>query len=142
MRKLEFKSPWTTIRSLQEAFPSIVIANLGRIYEGSLMVLLKSNKFCVTHTSWRVPKTFQVIDDEILIEAPSSMFLWFALLPYTFILIYKVVEEGRQHSFNLLQSKEITWLPRGGSMEIGEMNTCVEESNVTRRTWVVEFHSV
>jgi len=44
------------------------------------------------------------------------------------------VEEGRQGHVSLLQSKEITSLLGGGSMETGEFPPCVEDFEVIGRT--------
>lgn len=99
--------------------------------------MLKSKRLCVTGTSLGEPKASQVDEDKIVTEAPSSTFVRHTFLPYAFTMICKRVEEGRWSSLSLIHSKKISSLLGGGSMETNEMSPCVEESEVTRRTYAV-----
>jgi len=50
------------------------------------------------------------------------------------IVIWKGMQEGRQGSTSLFQSKEMTSVLGGGSVETSEMYPCPKESEVTRKT--------
>lgn len=70
----------------------------------------------------------------MLTKGPSSTIVQCTLLSHAFTIIWNGIQEGRCGSVSLFQSKEMTLLFGGGSVEMGEMPPCELESEVTRRT--------
>ena len=95
---------------------------------------LKSSIWSVDGTSWGQPKSFQVIEDRILTESPSSTIVQSMLLTVTHTNIWKGIVEWIRDYVRLLQSKEITSVLGEDSVEIEKNYPFVEQSELTTKT--------
>ena len=68
-------------------FPPKVIGNYGRIPNGLLVPLLKANKFWVTGTSGSEPSAYQVVEERIFTDAPSSIIVLGTIILQTCTMI-------------------------------------------------------
>ena len=64
------------------------------------------------------PRSYQVVEDKILIEDPSSIILlWMSIDENTWKIIWKGTHEGRWGATRWFQSKEMTSELGGGTIE-------------------------
>jgi hypothetical protein len=75
-RRLKSIGPCTNITSRRILFPPNEIGNGGRIPKYSLGHLSKYNSSCKADRRLGEPKSYQVEDDKILVEDPSSTVQW------------------------------------------------------------------
>ena len=79
-------------------------------------------------TIWGESIYFQVVDDRILIEAPSSTMLWCMFLTVTHTYIWKGTLEWRWDFVKLLPSKEITSVLGENFVKIDKISPFLEQS--------------
>ena len=123
----------TTIMSIETIFPPNVISIWGRTPKGSLMFMLNSSSWLEAGTRLGEPRPCQVVEDKMLIEAPSSITIWCMVEEIPSTTIWNGTYEGRRDSTRLFQWKEHNSELRRGT--IAGIPTWPRRSKLTKDTW-------